>query len=317
MNKLLLTICLLISTSTIASYPDGNFITKEVGRLKMLTNEKQDSGYLFVSIFGPFGSSILSDGCSGLCYFFSTKTHTPKIDGFDGILWTEEDAARGRYVITERGRKIRKERGLDITNKTLMEFDEFREFKKPTKVTDEVSTKEKIEELTPIESLESLSNIIKSEVKSELRNQIFSLSPYFFEKLVVDLLKKMGYGSYQGTRVTSKSGDGGIDGIVYQDVLGLDIVYIQAKRYKEGNNIGSADLQKFSGALSGLKATKGIFFTTSDFTPSANKFLNTTPQNIITVNGDRLLDLLIEYEVGVEVMTSHNTFKVNEDYFSE
>ena len=225
--------------------------------------------------------------------------------------------SRGRYVITERGRKIRKERGLDITNKTLMEFDEFREFKKPTKVTDEVSTKEKIEELTPIESLESLSNIIKSEVKSELRNQIFSLSPYFFEKLVVDLLKKMGYGSYQGTRVTSKSGDGGIDGIVYQDVLGLDIVYIQAKRYKEGNNIGSDSLQKFSGALSGLKATKGIFFTTSDFTPSANKFLNTTPQNIVTVNGDRLLDLLIEYEVGVEVMTSHNTFKVNEDYFSE
>jgi restriction system protein len=225
--------------------------------------------------------------------------------------------SRGRYVITERGRKIRKERGLDITNKTLMEFDEFREFKKPTKVTDEVSTKEKIEELTPIESLESLSNIIKSEVKSELRNQIFSLSPYFFEKLVVDLLKKMGYGSYQGTRVTSKSGDGGIDGIVYQDVLGLDIVYIQAKRYKEGSNIGSADLQKFSGALSGLKATKGIFFTTSDFTPSANKFLNTTPQNIVTVNGDRLLDLLIKYEVGVEVMTSHNTFKVNEDYFSE
>jgi restriction system protein len=225
--------------------------------------------------------------------------------------------SRGRYVITERGRKIRKERGLDITNKTLMEFDEFREFKKPTKVTDEVSTKGKIEELTPIESLESLSNIIKSEVKSELRNQIFSLSPYFFEKLVVDLLKKMGYGSYQGTGVTSKSGDGGIDGIVYQDVLGLDIVYIQAKRYKEGNNIGSDSLQKFSGALSGLKATKGIFFTTSDFTPSANKFLNTTPQNIVTVNGDKLLNLLIEYEVGVEVMTSHNTFKVNEDYFSE
>jgi len=225
--------------------------------------------------------------------------------------------SRGRYVITERGRKIRKERGLDITTKTLMEFDEFKEYTKPTIVTDEVSTKEKIEELTPIESLESLSNIIKSEVKSELRNQIFSLSPYFFEKLVVDLLKKMGYGSYQGTGVTSKSGDGGIDGIVYQDVLGLDIVYIQAKRYKEGNNIGSVDLQKFSGALSGQKATKGIFFTTSDFTPSANKFLNTTPQNIVTVNGDKLLDLLIEYEVGAEVMTSHNTFKVNEDYFSE
>jgi len=94
MNKLLLTICLLISTSTIASYPDGKFITKEVGRLIMLTNAKQDSGYGFVSIFNLYGS-VLSEDCSGLCYFFSTKTHTPKIDGFDGILWTEEDAARG------------------------------------------------------------------------------------------------------------------------------------------------------------------------------------------------------------------------------
>ena len=111
MNKLLLAICFLISTSTIASYPDGNFITKEVGRLKMLTNEKQDSGYLFVSIFGPFGSSILSDGCSGLCYFLSTKTHTPKIDGFDGILWTEEEAARGD------GRWIESTGGVSIYTK--------------------------------------------------------------------------------------------------------------------------------------------------------------------------------------------------------
>lgn len=91
---LLLTICLLISTSTIASYPDGKFITKQVGGLKILTNAKQDSGYGFVSIFNLYGS-VLSKDCSGLCYFFSTKTHTPKIDGFDGILWTEEEAARG------------------------------------------------------------------------------------------------------------------------------------------------------------------------------------------------------------------------------
>jgi len=94
MNKLLLAIYFLISTSTIASYPDGKFITKEIGRLKMLTNAKQDSGYGFVSIFNLYGS-VLSEDCSGLCYFFSTKTHTPKIDGFDGILWTEEEAARG------------------------------------------------------------------------------------------------------------------------------------------------------------------------------------------------------------------------------
>ena len=228
-----------------------------------------------------------------------------------------EKPHRGIFVITNRGKRIREERGLDITNKTLMEFEEFREFKTPTKKTPEVSLINEIEELAPTEKLESISKAVKSELKSELKNEIFNLSPYFFEKLVVDLLKKMGYGSFQGTGTTKKSSDGGIDGIVYQDVLGLDIVYVQAKRYKEGNNVGTPDLQHFIGALDTQQASKGIFFTTSDFTSTVPRFLGTSTKKIVTVNGDKLLDLLIEYEVGVEVMASYNSYKIKEDYFSE
>ena len=127
----------------------------------------------------------------------------------------------------------------------------------------------------------------------------------------------MGYGSFHGTRVTSKSNDGGIDGIVYQDALGLEIIYIQAKRYQQGNNIGRVDLQKFNGSLNGRKASKGIFVTCSDFTKDAIDYLNTIPQNIVCVNGEELLSLLLEHEVGVELREIYKTYKIDEDYFSE
>ena len=174
-----------------------------------------------------------------------------------------------------------------------------------------------IDKFTPEENIENGFDAIHKELKLELKNQIFDLSPYFFEKLVLDLLKKMGYGSFYGTRVTSKSNDGGIDGIVYQDALGLEIIYIQAKRYQQGNNIGRVDLQKFNGSLNGRKASKGIFVTCSDFTKDAIDYLNTIPQNIVCVNGEKLLSLLLEHEVGVELREIYKTYKIDEDYFSE
>ena len=131
------------------------------------------------------------------------------------------------------------------------------------------------------------------------------------------ILKKMGYGNFDGTTVTKRSADGGIDGVVYQDVLGLDIVYVQAKRYREDIKIGSPDLQKFCGALSGKQALKGIFFTTSDFSKEALEYLKTTPQKIIPVNGSKLLDLMIKFGVGTETSTSYETYRIDEDYFSE
>jgi len=229
-----------------------------------------------------------------------------------------EKPERGKFVITERGLKIRKERGSDITNKTLMEFDEFKEFKKPAKnIVKTVANENDDEELTPIERISSLSDTINTEVKEELRAQIMSLSPYFFEKLVIDLLKKMGYGSFQGTTVTQKSNDNGIDGIVYQDELGLDIVYVQAKRYSIGNSIGRPDLQSFIGALDTVQATKGIFFTTSEFAATVPIFLEKSTKKIVIVDGDKLLDLLLQYNVGVDIADTHYSYKIDEGYFSE
>lgn len=224
---------------------------------------------------------------------------------------------RGKFKITDRGKKVRKEKGLNITEATLMEFDEFKEFKRPKKSVIAKNVDSKNESLTPIERLELLSNSINREVKEELMSQIMSLSPYFFEKLVVDLLKKMGYGSFQGTTVTNKSNDNGIDGIVYQDELGLDIVYIQAKRYAVGSNVGRPDLQSFIGALDTIQATKGVFFTTSGFTASVAPLLEKSTKKVVTVDGDKLLDLLVQYEVGIDVATVHKSYKIDEGYFSE
>ena len=223
---------------------------------------------------------------------------------------------RGKYVITERGMQVRKEFKKNITNKTLEKFKEYRVFKGTN--SEKLSAfEQKSETLTPTEQIQRIFGHITNELKQELLNQIYESSAYFFERIVVDLLKKMGYGNFSGTTVTSKSRDGGIDGLVYQDVLGLEIVYVQAKRNKEGNNIGRPDLQKFVGSLSGRKATKGVFFTTSDFTEDALNYLETVREKIICVNRDKLLDLLIGNEVGVELRSRYNTYKVDEDYFSE
>jgi len=224
---------------------------------------------------------------------------------------------RGIYVITDRGKRVREEFGKNITNKTLEMFEEYREFKgaRSQKVT--VSEEQQTEILTPAEQIDRIFENITNELEQELLNQIYESSPYFFERIVIDLLQKMGYGNFDGTTVTSKSGDGGIDGLVYQDVLGLEIVYVQAKRNKEGNNIGRPDLQKFVGSLSGRKATKGVFFTTSDFTPDALNYLETVREKIVCVNRDKLLKLLIKNRVGVELSDTHYTYKIDEDYFSE
>lgn len=228
--------------------------------------------------------------------------------------------SRGKHIITSRGKDVRDEYGKNIDIKTLEKFEEFLIFRKKVKSYGDRSEKaaeSNEDELTPIEKIENASQSLKQELKVELSNQIMEMSPYFFEKLVIDLLKKMGYGNFDGTTVTKRSADGGIDGVVYQDVLGLDIVYVQAKRYREDIKIGSPDLQKFCGALSGKQALKGIFFTTSDFSKEALEYLKTTPQKIIPVNGSKLLDLMIKFGVGTETSTSYETYRIDEDYFSE
>lgn len=148
--------------------------------------------------------------------------------------------------------------------------------------------------------------------------RILQNSPAFFEHLVVRLLSSLGYGrSDTLAEVMGKVGDGGIDGIIHQDKLGLDVVYVQAKRYAPGNAVGRPELQAFVGTLAGVSAHKGVFVTTSRFSPNALEYLKTVNARVITIDGHRLVDLMIEGGVGVRVRKMFELHRIDEDFFLE
>ncbi len=173
-----------------------------------------------------------------------------------------------------------------------------------------------ISELTPIERIEQATSELNEELQREVLERILDQSPAFFEYLVVTLLSKMGYGS-EGTlaKAIGKSGDGGIDGVIHQDKLGLDVVYIQAKRYDLQNQIGRPDLQAFVGSLAGHQSTKGVFVTTSYFSKPALEYLKTISTRIVPVDGRRLVELMIEHEVGTRIAHTFRVNKMDEDFF--
>jgi len=170
--------------------------------------------------------------------------------------------------------------------------------------------------LTPIEQVQAGIKRIHEEVASELLDRLQGKDPGFFEQAVVDLLLAMGYGGANGTgSVTQLSNDGGIDGVIDQDILGLSRVYIQAKRYSDANVVGRPDLQAFVGALSG-KADSGVFITTSRFSESARAYAENVPTRIILIDGKRLADLMIRYGVGVQVSETYKAVEIDEDFFA-
>ncbi len=169
--------------------------------------------------------------------------------------------------------------------------------------------------LTPIEQVQSGIERIHEEVATELLERLRGREPGFFEQAVVDLLLAMGYGGTTGAgSVTQLSNDGGIDGVIDQDILGLNRVYIQAKRYSEGNAVGRPDLQAFVGALAG-KADSGVFITTSRFSEHAHSYARDVPTRIILIDGDRLTSLMIRYGVGVQVKESYSIVEIDKDFF--
>lgn len=161
---------------------------------------------------------------------------------------------------------------------------------------------------------------INQELSKILLQNIENASPYKFEEIVVELLIKMGYGDsdFNNGEVTSKSGDEGIDGIIKEDKLGLDKIYVQAKRWKKENKIGRPEIQKFVGALDGQKAKKGIFITTASFSQEAINYANNTSNaTVILIDGQKLTDLMIEYEAGVTVKDTIKICKIDTDFFTE
>ena len=176
---------------------------------------------------------------------------------------------------------------------------------------DEVETK-----LDPIEQVEQGIDRIHEDISQQLLSRLQNREPEFFEQAVIDLLLNMGYGGVHGRgQVTKFTRDGGIDGVIDQDALGLNKVYIQAKRYATNNSVQRPEVQSFAGALRG-KAEGGVFITTGRFTTGAREYVNTSPDRIILVDGQQLTSLMIQYGVGVEVKQTYSVVEVDEDYFT-
>jgi|TARA_B110000091_G_scaffold68157_1_gene74975 restriction system protein len=171
-------------------------------------------------------------------------------------------------------------------------------------------------DLSPTELVEEAINSINDSIQKDLLERILDESPAFFEYLVIELLKAMGYGeSGDIAEAVGRSGDGGIDGIIYEDKLGLDVVYIQAKRYDPSNTIGRPALQSFIGSLAGFSATKGVFITTSSFSSNVGEYLKSVQQRVVTIDGEQLVRLMLENGVGVRLESSYQVLKVDEDFF--
>jgi restriction system protein len=229
---------------------------------------------------------------------------------------------RSTFIIGEMGIQILKSHPVRVDLKLLNEIPAYKKWKEFSKGIHSVEknnideqSQDELETKTPEEVLEDSYSQLKEELAIEIIEKIKECSPSFFERLVVDLLLKMGYGGSKRGKVTGKSGDGGIDGIIDEDKLGLDTIYIQAKKWD--TVVGRPEIHKFVGALAGQGAKKGIFITTSNFTKEANEYQPKNDTKIVLINGIRLANLMIEHNVGVATKINYEVKKIDSDYFEE
>lgn len=227
---------------------------------------------------------------------------------------------RGVYVITERGRSVLSQNPPHINIKFLEQYPEFQAFRTDSRPPggDAVQeTNEQIEETPPAEAIELAHQELRNQLADELLGRILECTPSFFEHLVVELLVKMGYGGSRrdaGERV-GQSGDGGIDGIIKEDRLGLDTIYLQAKRWQ--GTVGRPEIQKFVGALQGQRARKGVFITTSTYTQEAKTYVENIDTKVVLIDGQRLASLMIDFDVGVALSATYVLKKIDSDYFDD
>ncbi|MGD9494267.1 MAG: restriction endonuclease [Bacteroidales bacterium] len=230
-----------------------------------------------------------------------------------------ESPKRGFSVITEDGLMVLKTKPVRIDVAYLKRFPAFSEFIGNKKeITDEAEQKSEIVQ-TPEESLEASYQELRKSLAQDLLQQVLSMSPAFFERLVVELLVKMGYGGSisDAGRAIGRIGDEGIDGTIKEDRLGLDIIYIQAKRWQKGNVVGRPEIQKFVGALAGQGAKKGIFITTSSFTKEAIDYTPRNETKIVLIDGEKLSQFMIDFGIGVSMVNTYSVKRLDSDYFSE
>ena len=224
---------------------------------------------------------------------------------------------RGYFQITNKGCDVLKEKPSEINMKYLMRFDEYVEFRKAYQAGSKEEHNDEDEELTPEEEFDKAYQKIRNDLADELLDTILKCSPSFFEKLVLDLLFAMGYGGTQreATRSIGRSGDGGVDGVIDEDRLGLENIYIQAKRWQPENKVGRPQIQAFVGALTGKNARKGVFISTSDFTNDARNYVKSLNIKVVLINGDRLTNHLIDFGVGLSTRSKYEIKHLDSDYF--
>jgi len=254
----------------------------------------------------PSGRSYIIDNRVGWARTYLKKA---------GLL---EDTRRSFFQITEKGTGVLAKSPTEINIKFLQNFPEFNEFRK--RKEDGEEQEHVIQEetsQTPQELLEYGYQKIKRDLAQELLISVKKASPRFFEQLVVELLLKMGYGGSlkDAGKAIGQSGDGGIDGIIKEDKLGLDVIYIQAKRWE--NVVGSKEIRNFVGSLVGQKANKGVFITTSGYTKDALEYVKTITHKVILIDGEMLAQLMIENNVGVSGIINYEVKKIDSDYFVE
>lgn len=234
-----------------------------------------------------------------------------------------EATRRGYYRITSRGQELLKKKPPSINVKLLKLYPEFLEFQqlKGARSAEKMNASRETLDMstaTPSEALETAYENLRDELGDELLAKLKKSPPSFFERIVVELLVKMGYGGSRADagKAIGKSGDGGVDGIIKEDRLGLDVVYIQAKRW-DNNPVGRPDVMQFAGALQAQKANKGIFITTSRFTDDARNYVSQIGSKIVLIDGEQLTNLMIEHDVGVSTVSMYPVKRIDTDYFDE
>lgn len=245
-----------------------------------------------------------------------------------------ESPKRNQHVITAKGREALATNPMRIDNAFLENFDGFKDWR--VRVSSVTETLEPLHEQlsppslfpaesrieggqTPEDAMAAAHKVMNAALRDDLLALLQSMDPIRFERLILDLLAAMGYGGGDlgNGRMTRTSGDGGIDGVIDEDALGLDAVYIQAKRYDPSYKVGRPDLQRFVGTLTGEGASKGVFVTTSDFSRDAAAYVDRVQHRIRLINGQKLAALLIQYGVGVRARSSYTIHSVDEDYFAD
>jgi len=235
---------------------------------------------------------------------------------------TKHPELKFTYQITDEGRQFLVTHQGPITDKDLKSLEGYEEAweeasRRRQILKSETSNITDSESSTPDDLIESAITELDEKLRTSVLEQLLGTDPYYFEQIVVDVLVAMGYGGSrdEAAQVTKKSNDGGIDGIINEDRLGLDVIYVQAKRWQ--NNIGRKEIQSFVGALAGYQAHKGIFITTSDFIQSATDYAKSVNQKVVLINGPKLADLLIEHNIGVSTVRTIEIKRLDSDYFED